>query len=113
MTAQGANTAPAATRAGTAGARSGRSTFRKASNGLHEIADGAHRAEILRRHLAADDLADAVDQVDGVDAVDFEVFGESRRRRDSHGIDLEQLGKRRAQYFQNFRTLHRYANSSA
>src|SRR5215470_6748718 len=74
-------------------ARTSRSALGKALNGLHEIADGAHRAEILRRHFAADDSPHAFDEIHRIDAVDLEILPQPGIERHARGIDLEQLGE--------------------
>src|SRR4051812_11530256 len=102
MTAHGRKTTPMAGDCEVmAGTLSAGSAFRKAFNSVHEIADGSHGAEVLRRDLLAGDAADAIDEVHRVDAVDLEILVETRRRRDPRRIDLEELGESRAQHLQN------------
>src|SRR5882724_3184885 len=71
-------------------------------DGRDEVADGAHRAEVFRADLAANHPAHALDEIDGIDAVDLQVFTQSGGRHDPCRVDLEQLGKRRAQQLQYF-----------
>ena len=69
---------------------------------VDQVADRAHRAEILRRDLLAGVTLHFVHQVDHVDAVDLQVLVQPRLRRDVGSVELEQLDQRAADALEDF-----------